>query len=192
MDIHDDYTPERLADRAQITDTIYRYCRAIDRYDYEALREVYHPDAIDSHGLYIGGLDGLIEWVRERHKAISFSMHIVTNILIEFAGPDAAVVETYYLVSQHYPAANDGAAKVPSQGQSKAGVAMDLTGCGRYVDQFSRRNGVWRIQHRSVVTDSNTLVESTTPAPEMAPDCIWGTRDKTDCIYETRRAAGLR
>ncbi len=191
MNTHTDYSTDRLADRAQITDALYRYCRAIDRYDCEALRDVYHPDAIDSHGLYIGGLDGLIDWVRERHKSISFSMHIVANILIEFAGADAAVVETYFHCSQHYPAEEGAAAKVPSQGQSKAGVAMDLTGYGRYVDQFTRRNGVWRIQHRSVVTDWNMLTETTAPQPKMAPGCIWGTRDKADCIYETRKIVGL-
>lgn len=185
------YSQERLADRAQIQDVLYRYCRAIDRYDYEALRDVYHPDAVDSHGLYIGGLDGLIEWVRERHKAISFSMHIVTNILIEFAGPDAAVVETYYFVSQHYPAQRGVAAKVPSEGYGKPGVAMDLTGYGRYVDQFTRREGVWRVQHRSVVADSNFMSESTGASPKMAPNCILGKRDKTDCIYEARNISGL-
>jgi len=186
----DSYTPERMADRAQITDVLHRYCRAVDRLDYALLRDVYHPDAIDEHGIYVGGPEGFIEWVRERHKGISFSMHLVSNILIEFAGPDTAIVETYYVVLQHYPAEKGAAATAPGV-TSKAGVAMNMTGHGRYADKFTRRNGLWKIQHRSCIADALQITESTTPPPPTAPATIWGKHDTTDCLYEVRRAAGL-
>jgi hypothetical protein len=185
------YSADRLADRAQITDVLHRYCRAVDRLDFELLRDVYHPDAIDEHGIYVGGPDGMVEWVRERHKGISFSMHMVSNILIEFAGPDTAIAETYYFMAQHYPAEIGAAAKVPVGEQSKAGVAVDVTAYGRYVDQFTRRSGVWKIQHRSCIADSMHVADSTAGVPKAAPATIWGRHDRTDCLYQVRKTLGL-
>jgi len=57
MTAADDYSPERLADRAAITDVMYRWCRAVDRLDVEGIRGVFHPDAIDNHGPFIGIVD---------------------------------------------------------------------------------------------------------------------------------------
>ena len=70
MSPKDAYSPERVADRLQIQDLIYRWCRSIDRLDFDAMRSVFHPDATDTHGAYDGGVDGLIEWIRERHRTI--------------------------------------------------------------------------------------------------------------------------
>jgi hypothetical protein len=44
----------RIADRAEITDAVYRYCRAVDRHAYELLPLIYHPDATAEHGAYRG------------------------------------------------------------------------------------------------------------------------------------------
>jgi len=185
------YSQERLADRAQITDVLHRYCRAADRLDFELLRDVYHADAIDEHGIYVGGPEGMVEWVRERHKGISFSMHMVSNIIIEFAEADVAITETYYFMVQHYPAEKDASANVPIGESNKAGVAMDVTAYGRYVDRFTRRNGVWKIEHRWCIADSMQVTEATAPTPKAAAATIWGKHDKTDCLYQVRKAAGL-
>lgn len=187
-----DYTIERLADRAQIQDTMYRWCRAIDRLDYDGIRAVFHPDAIDIHGIYNGGIDGLIEWIRERHQTIPFSMHNLTNILIEFTGPDSALVETYCLAVQRYPA--DGKASLAAPAGERAGkkaAALDLMGCARYVDRFERRAGEWRIAHRTVVFDSWLLHEVAPDAPKMGADWTVGRRDKRDHVFIARSAAGL-
>ena len=42
-----------LLDRQAITDALHLYCRAIDRTDEELLASVYHPDAIDDHGILL-------------------------------------------------------------------------------------------------------------------------------------------
>jgi hypothetical protein len=82
-----DYSPERIADRMQIQDTMYRWCRSVDRLDFDAMRQVFHPEAVDHHGAFDGGVEGLIDWIGNRHRTIPFSMHAVSNMLIEFAGP---------------------------------------------------------------------------------------------------------
>jgi SnoaL-like domain len=189
----DEYSIQRLADRAQIQDVIYRWCRAIDRLDCDAIRSVFHPDATDSHGIYNGGVDGLIEWVRERHRTIPFSMHAVSNIQIEFADLDTALVESYCFAVQRYPAeAAHSLAQLAGGVEGQAGVAMDMMAYGRYVDLFERRDGQWRIQRRTVVFDSTMMYEVSPGAPKLDPSWTIGQRNRTDWIYASRAALGLQ
>ena len=74
----------RLEDRFQIEQTIRRWARAVDRRDWALVREVFHSDAIDDHGMYKGSIDGLIEGLEVRHQCITMSMHVLGNIFIEF------------------------------------------------------------------------------------------------------------
>jgi hypothetical protein len=187
----DDYSPERLADRAEIQDAMYRWCRAIDRLDYDSIRTVFHPDAIDSHGPYEGGIDGLIDWIRGRHDTIQFSMHSISNILIEFAGPDSAIVETYCFAVQRYRAKGKASLDQFTGGEYKAGTAMDLIVCARYVDRFERRAGEWRILHRRVVYDSKMTHEVPEALSKVVPNWTYGQRNKTDYIYRARTVVGL-
>ncbi len=54
-----------MLDKQEIHEVMMRYCRAIDRMDEELLRSVYHPDAIDNHGLFNGAGGGLHSLVHE-------------------------------------------------------------------------------------------------------------------------------
>lgn len=192
MDKPQDYSPERLADRARIQDVMHRWCRAVDRLDLEAIRDIFHPDAIDAHGMYHGPIPGLIDWIRERHETIPFSMHMLGNMLIEFGDPDTALVETYVFVVQRYPADGTGSLTQFSGGvEAKPGSAADLMACARYVDRFERRHGEWRIGHRTVVYDSTMMFEVSDNAPRMRPEFVVGTRDKSDFIYQARAQLGL-
>ena len=49
--------PRRTMPYVLTLDAIHRYCRAVDRADRDLLVSVYHPDAIDDHGLFVGGPD---------------------------------------------------------------------------------------------------------------------------------------
>jgi hypothetical protein len=182
------YSPERLADRAAIQDAIYRWCRGVDRLDFEAIRSAFHADAVDHHGAYDGGVDGLVEWIRERHRTIPVSMHFVGNMLIEFTAADEAVVETYCIALQRYPAeARASLVALVGPMSSEEGCASDLLVAARYVDHMTRRDGEWRIQTRKVVFDATTLME----APrEGAQSVLNGRRDSFDTTY--RYLAGER
>lgn len=183
---------ERLADRAQIQDALYRWCRAVDRLDYEAIRGVFHPDAVDSHGMFEGGVDGLIGWLRERHRTMPFAMHSISNMLIEFAGRDLALVETYCLVVQRHSA--EGAASLAAIAGKEAshGRPVDVLACARYVDRFERREGEWRIAHRKVVWDYVTMNQVPESAAELSGDWTVGRRDAGDYIYRARNEIGLK
>ena len=192
MSVIDQYSVERIADRMAIQDVMYKWCRAIDRLDFDGMRAVFHPDAIDSHGPYVGGVEGLIEWVRERHKPIPFSSHQISNILIEFATPDLALVETYARTLQRYPADAKASLAQLSGGQAgKPGMGMDLLTASRYVDRFERRNREWRIARRSLIQDWKHLLEVPEDAPQPKPEWIVGRRDRQDFIYHERAELGI-
>lgn len=188
----DDYSPERIADRMQIQDCIHRWCRAVDRLDYEGMRASFHPDAVDRHGAFDGDIDGLVEWIRARHAAIPFSMHAVSNMLVEFAGPDRALVETYVRTTQRYPAEARQALDQLAGGRAGNGDgAMDLLTCSRYVDRFERRDGHWKIALRTLVADWKQFVEVPPGQPTPPASQEVGRRNDDDFIYRERRAMGI-
>jgi ketosteroid isomerase-like protein len=187
-----DYTPERLADRAQITDVMYRWCRAIDRLDADAIRSVFHPDAIDNHGPFVGGVDALIAWLTGRHRTIPFSMHLVSNILIEFAAADSALVETYIFATLRYSPEGKAALAVFTGGAAgPEGSTTDALSWARYIDRFERRGGEWRIARRTVAFDSTAMLDAGPNPAAFDPSWAIGRRDQDDPIYRERAAMGL-
>jgi ketosteroid isomerase-like protein len=187
-----DYTPERLADRAQITDVMYRWCRAIDRLDADAIRSVFHPDAIDNHGPFVGGVDALIAWLVGRHRTIPFSMHLVSNLLIEFATADSALVETYIFATLRYSPEGKAALAVFTGGAAgPAGSTTDALSWARYIDRFERRGGEWRIARRTVAFDSTAMLDAGPNPAAVDPSWAIGRRDQDDPIYRERAAMGL-
>jgi len=186
------YSPERLADRAEIQDVMYRWCRAVDRLDVDGIRSVFHPDAIDNHGPFVGGVDALIAWLTDRHRGIPFSMHLVSNILIEFAGPDSALVETYIFATLRYSAQGKAALAAFTGGVAGGqGSATDAFSWARYIDRFERRGGDWRIARRTVAFDSSLMTDVPPDAPAFDPNWAVGRRDGDDPIYKERAAMGL-
>ncbi|MEP6873611.1 MAG: nuclear transport factor 2 family protein [Burkholderiales bacterium] len=192
MNMKDAYSVERMADRMQIQDVMYRWCRAVDRLDFEGIRAVFHPDATDTHGPYDGGVEGLIDWIRERHLAIPFSMHAISNILIEFASADLALVETYVRTIQQYPPeAKAALAQLAGGREGAAGAGVDLFTGSRYADRFERRDGEWRIARRTLIHDWKQLVEVSPNAPKTLDHWVKGTRSRQDFVYRERAAMGI-
>jgi hypothetical protein len=191
--MNDAYSPARLADRAEITDILYRWCRAADRRDWDEVRKVFHPDAIDNHGPFVGGVDALIAWMADRHRTIPFSMHLVSNILIEFASADSALAETYIFAKLRYSAEGKAALAIFTGGaEGGSGTATDSFSWARYIDRFERRNGEWRIARRTVAFDSSLTADVPANAPAFGPNWDVGRRDQDDPIYKERAAMGLK
>jgi ketosteroid isomerase-like protein len=126
----------RVIDQQEIRDVCYRYCRGIDRRDYDLVRSCYHPDAVDQHGEYVGGVDGFIEHVQQNIARFDRTMHFLGNILVEVDG-DRARGEAYAMAYHHLPAG-----KKPER---------YFIAALRYVDDFERRDGEWRIATRVCV-----------------------------------------
>ena len=127
-----DQAIREAADERAIRHVLTRYTRAIDRFDMDLLRTVYHPDAYDDHGGYKGDVEGFIVYLQEVLPRFEGTQHFLGNMHIELDG-DVAHTETY-CQAWHHIAGEDGA---PDH-DSVAGL--------RYVDRFERRDG--RVAHR--------------------------------------------
>jgi hypothetical protein len=86
-----------LQDRQAIHDCLMTYSRGIDRLDRELLLSVYHEDAVDDHGVFVGTREQFVDWVIPMHAAAQLShQHCILNYTIELDG-DVAHTEAYYL-----------------------------------------------------------------------------------------------
>ncbi|HNI35818.1 MAG TPA: nuclear transport factor 2 family protein [Microthrixaceae bacterium] len=151
-----------LADRQAIVDCLHRYARGVDRGDEDLLRSAYHTDAIEDHGAYVGGVDGLVEFLGKAHRAFDAYQRYVTNTHIDLDGDDAHV-ESYYICVLR----DDDAGRT-------------LVNGGRYVDRFERRAGEWRIARRVVVMEWEYSVEGGAP---RYPVTLPARRDRDDVSY---------
>ena len=182
----------RLADRFAIEQALLRYCRGVDRKNWDLVRSAYHPDAYDDHGNYKGPVDGFVASVIERHQTIEQSTHAISNIQIEFAGPDVALVETYFIVHQrHMPGNAEGRNAFTRPRPATPEEAIENETVGRYVDRFSRRDGAWKIQRRTVVFE----VYRAQPAPAgggLLKNWVIARRDGQDALEVAGAEMGLK
>jgi ketosteroid isomerase-like protein len=158
-----------LADQREIADVIYRYCRGIDRCDFDLVRGCYHPDAIDDHGDFRGGVEAFIAHVQQSLPRFERTMHFIGNLLVEIDG-DTARVESY-AIAHH---------RLRPSGEKPA---RDFNVGLRYVDDFERRDGDWRIAARVCVFDWSRIdpveAHNWTPPGRAAI----GQRDRSDAVF---------
>jgi hypothetical protein len=179
-----------MSDRDRIQDALHRYCRGVDRRNWELVQSAFHPGATLDQGDFKGKIEAMIATMRQRHAVVEQSAHLLTNILIEFAGPDCAVVESYFLAflrNAHVPpgmrAALLGRA-APATGK------IDMRSLGRYVDRFERRDGEWRIASRVCIAETLTGVPAP-EAPTLSQAWVVASREADDALWAMRREAGL-
>jgi ketosteroid isomerase-like protein len=177
---------KRIEDRHAIYDVIVRYCRGVDRSDVALVEAAFHDDAIDNHfGVVLPFREaiGTLKSARNGTGSTSktTSMHNIGNVLIELDG-DVASCETYVTV----------VVRIPHEG----GI-IDWTHAGRYVDRFERRNGEWRIAHRTVVYDRERF-DPSVPAPaglsqaSYLDNAVLGKRGTGDFSYEILKLASAK
>ncbi len=163
----------RLAAESEIRETLYRYCRGIDRRQYDLVRSCYHPDAIDSHGMIEAGVEEFLQFVETAAARLERSMHFIGNIMIELDG-DTARSESYVIATHR------GRPK-PDDPDS----AQDHTLGVRYIDDWERRDGQFRISHRRCVFEWSKT--SAVGSAEAFPSAyLRGQPDGSDPVF-TRR-----
>jgi hypothetical protein len=125
--------------KQQITEVIYRYCRGIDRMDRAMALSAFHAGAVVDFGeLFQGNCTDLMDRAWAVHETMLAHSHQVSNILIELDG-NRAVSESYYT------------AALRTLGEHES--IVQLTGRGRYLDEWSCRDGRWAMDRRVVVRD---------------------------------------
>jgi hypothetical protein len=160
-----------LDDRAEIVEVLNRYCRGVDRRNWELMRSAFHADAVDEHGEVNGSVDDLVEYTRKRHERIVQSMHAITNVSVISAVRDKAWVECYCTVHQ-----------TMSRGDERPPAHLSL-GC-RYVDLFERRQEEWRIARRHVRYDWVYSIGVERDFLPTSPELPRSGRDGDDVVFE--------
>ncbi|MEU6643537.1 nuclear transport factor 2 family protein [Saccharomonospora sp. NPDC046836] len=168
-----------LLDERSINKVLHAYCQGVDRRDWTQVRACYHDDAVDNHGAYVGGPDGLVDWLTRRHEHVLSSSHLLTNVSIRFnADRTLARSESYYLSLQVVDAPDGD----PFAGHQGCPVFVRVL--GRYVDTHERRESAgWRIKVRTCINDLMTRGATDDFVP-FAPTWPTPRRDRTDMLYD--------
>jgi 3-phenylpropionate/cinnamic acid dioxygenase small subunit len=157
-----------LLDERQIRSLIYRYCRAIDRRQYDDLRACYHPDATDHHGDFYGSVEDFVAHCTKALDSFDRTLHFVGNLEIE-VNHDTARSEAYVLALARLKA---------SAGQRE----RDNTVALRYIDDLERRDGAWRILRRVCVYEW-TRTDAVPDGWSLPSTFLRGRRDARDVIF---------
>lgn len=127
-----------LLDKQEIVELSYRYMRGLDRLDRELQMAVFFEDASTDYGFFQGNGPDFVDFAQNALKDHLANHHMLGQCLIELTGDDEAFGEIYFHAFH----------RIVENGQE-----MDLIIAGRYVDRYEKRDGVWKIAHRSEVND---------------------------------------
>jgi hypothetical protein len=157
-------TLQEVADRQAITELIYRYCRSVDRLDIPLGHSIWHEDGRADYGaaVYQGDGRGVIDFICAQHLHTLHHSHQVSNILIDLHG-DRAGSESYVT-----------AALRVRRGEQLVHMSV----WGRYIDQWSRRDGRWGLDKRVSIRDFDEV----RPVTAMYEHDT-GRRDRSDPSY---------
>jgi len=125
---------DRALSRQALHELMMAYARGVDRSDEELLRSIFHDDAVVVTGVVNGSGAEFARQVTAHVRAnLVRCFHSIANEWYQVAG-DRAVGECYAIAT------------------STEGGQDTITG-GRYVDEFERRDGAWKILSHTFVCD---------------------------------------
>jgi hypothetical protein len=165
---------QALLDKQAITELSYLYSRACDRLDKELLTSIYWQDATDDHGIFKGTASDYVDWVIDFLEGWISTHHDNTNILIDVDG-DKASGEVHWVGYYRFEV---------------EGKAHDNLAVGRYIDRYEKRDGQWRIKHRTCVSDWSRSAPTTNDLRDNLDQSLIGQRGKIDLVYQ-RNTIGI-
>jgi hypothetical protein len=128
-----------LVSRAAIEEVLVAYARGNDRLDAELLRSCFWPESTHHHGGFQGKSIDFVNFALKKVGDLKYTAHHIPNISIEVDG-DRAFSECYYFAHHRRP-------KTDGTGEEDAFFE------GRYLDDFERRAGAWKIIRRRGLSD---------------------------------------
>ncbi|WP_295529458.1 nuclear transport factor 2 family protein [Novosphingobium sp. Chol11] len=126
-----------LCARRDIYDALCRYMRAQDRLDPVLHRSAFHDDAWVDCGLMNGTADEFVAFAQGFLADCEGSQHVIGQVQISVNG-DTALGEVYFNAWHRI---------------FEAGAPKDLIVAGRYIDEYTCKNGEWRISRRREIVD---------------------------------------
>jgi hypothetical protein len=166
---------EEVVAQQAISELGCRYARGVDRGDPEIIRSAFHDDAAIVTGAFNGPVVEFATAIGELLDQTSIRVaHTLTNHWIDIDGHNA--------VGESYVVAFQG---------TKGDAPQDVMTGGRYIDRYERRNGQWKISHRTFVMDWTTSADSKDlMGLGMFEDMVKGERSKGDPVYAFWQTAG--
>lgn len=125
-----------LIAKDKIRHALAAYCRGMDRIDDDLARSLWHPGGEANYETVFEGTgEEFCEWVAEFHRGMVRTSHEIQNCTIVVDGRTAAS-ETYVEVNLM---------------REEDGRHILTTSHGRYLDQWSERDGRWAVDKRRYV-----------------------------------------
>ncbi|CAN5563016.1 hypothetical protein BH09PSE4_BH09PSE4_18880 [soil metagenome] len=158
---------ERLLNMEDIREVLRRYTRGLDRHDEELMASAFWPDAeINYLDNYNGPTEGFIAWGNGWHEdRYVCHQHHITNVNIDLQGDEAHVVSYVIYILR-------------MKGD------LQSIGSGRYIDQFQRRDGEWRISVREFLPEMRIEVP-VPPRRDLPNPPGLGRWDTQDISYQS-------
>jgi ketosteroid isomerase-like protein len=124
---------QKLLDRQDIEETIYRYASAIDQKDYATVRTTFADDAVAQYAgaPEIRGGDTIVKWIDQMSVDQAFQHHMLNVFHVDIDGDEARVV-VYHTSHQTRVDRPD----------------VVLLIVGRYRDVLRRQGGEWKIAEK--------------------------------------------
>lgn len=126
-----------LTARRDIHKALCNYMRGQDRLRPDIQRLAFHDDAHVDCGLFAGSADGFVEFAQGFLANTGGSQHLIGQVDIEVKG-DVASGEVYFIAWHRI---------------EEGGEPRDLIVAGRYIDEYAKRGGEWRILKRREIID---------------------------------------
>ena len=146
---------QELLDRQAITDVLQRYARTLDWLDDAGQAGCYWPDAHIDYGFFTGTAADFVPAVMAIERASQRRWHFLSAPAIAFHAPDQASAECYGLAT---------GIRQQDDGTWSGGLYG-----GRYLDEFTLRDGAWRIARRQYIMDWKTPLNDQ-PGNDPNPD----------------------
>ena len=132
---------QELLDKKACEELVVRYGRTQDWLDTPGQNSCFWPDAEIDFGFFKGDGENWVKTVMPHEQAALRRWHMSTSVIIQVDG-DKATGECYGIaVGTHL---------------NENGEKEDNMYGGRYLDEFERRHGEWRISKRTYVLDWGT------------------------------------
>ena len=157
-----------LLDKQEINELLARYVRGLDRLDRDLLRSAYHDDATDDRGFFKGSADEFVDMAIGLIKKFDYCHHMIGQTLIEIEG-NVAFGEVYFHAYHR---------------KTTDTLEQDLIIIGRYIDRYEKRNGVWKIAHRTELVDLDRKVPSNGEWSKSTPEAPRGAPTPDDLSYK--------
>lgn len=143
-----------IADRQAIANVLAQHSRGVDRADPGLLADCYHPDGTVDYRFYAGPASEFATILSGAQQAGPVTLHRTAQMWTHLDG-DRAWSESYIM------------AYASSAGED--GPATQHLICGRYLDRHERRDGRWRMNHRTYVLDTNLNWTGGMAIPGLGP-----------------------